>query len=493
MPGDPAITAAQPTGVEPWWRDMTGYHWRVLAVATLGWLFDSMDQRLFVLARTPALREFLVGASDAEIGNYAGTATCIFILGWATGGLVFGLLGDRWGRTRTMMLTILLYSVFTGLSALARGWWDFAAYRFLCGMGIGGEYAAGVALVAETVSPRARPYCLGLLQGLAALGQVSGSLLSLAIGPQAEFEGIAGWRLLFLVGVLPSLLVVVIRLGLREPESWLRAKERASKEGTYHEQMGGLSEIFGDRRWRRHLLVGMTLGMAGQIGIWGIGFWSPELIRGAQLEHRLKLAEASGLLPNLAADDGERSNLSQLAHALSSDEDEARTLRKQWQTEDDTLVGRATVLQDVAGMLGIYAFTLLTARIGRRLAFAIAYLLGLGATSMTFALLRGGADSYWMIPLLGFGVSSVFGGFAIYFPELFPTRLRSTGTGFCYNVARYLTALGPLTLGRLTLLFASLGHAMPLRPAAISLSLVYLLGIAVLPWAPETKDRPLPE
>jgi MFS family permease len=493
MPADPAITAVQPTGVGPWWRDMSRYHWRVLAVATLGWLFDSMDQRLFVLARTPALRELLAGATDAEIASYAATATSIFILGWATGGLVFGLLGDRWGRTRTMMLTILLYSVFTGLSALARSWWDFAAYRFACGMGIGGEYAAGVALLAETVSPRARPYCLGLLQGLAALGQVSGSLLSLAIGPQAEFEGIAGWRLLFLVGVFPSLLVVVIRLGLREPESWLRARERAAKLGAQHQELGGLSEIFGNRRWRRHLLVGMTLGMAGQIGIWGIGFWSPELIRGAQLERRLKLAEESGLLPGPAASDRGQSNLSQLALVVASGEDEARTLRRQWQTEDDTLVGRATVLQDVAGMLGIYAFTLLTARIGRRLAFAMAYLLGLGATSMTFALLRGGVDSYWMIPILGFGVSSVFGGFAIYFPELFPTRLRSTGTGFCYNVARYLTALGPLTLGRLTLLFASLGHSMPLRPAAISLSLVYLLGIAVLPWAPETKDRPLPE
>src|SRR5262249_19820612 len=156
-------------------------------------------QRLFVLARTPALRELLPGVPEADLTNYGGYATAVFILGWATGGLVFGLFGDRWGRTRTMMLTILIYSLFTGLSALAQTWWDFVLFRFLCGTGIGGEYAAGVALVAETVPARARAYCLGLLQGLAALGQVSGSLVSLAIGPQAEFEGIAGWRLLFLV------------------------------------------------------------------------------------------------------------------------------------------------------------------------------------------------------------------------------------------------------------------------------------------------------
>jgi MFS family permease len=438
---------------------MSGYHWWVLLVATLGWLFDSMDQRLFVLARTPALRELLPGADDVEISRLAGWATSVFILGWATGGLVFGLVGDRWGRTRTLMITILLYSLFTGLSALARTWWDFAAYRFLCGMGIGGEFAAGVALVAETVPPRARPHCLGLLQGLAALGQVSGSLVSLAVGPQEEIAGVAGWRLLFLAGVLPALLVVVIRLGLREPEGWIQARKQAAER---HQRLGDLREIFGDRRWRRHLLIGMILGMAGQIGIWGIGFWSPELIRAAQQEHRRASPEGHPSPTDAAA-------------------------------EDDRYVGRATVLQDLAGMLGIGAFTWLTARVGRRPAFAAAYLLGLGATVFVFTQLRRGADAYWMMPLLGFGVSSVFGGFAIYFPELFPTRLRSTGTGLCYNVARYVTALGPLTLGQLTVLFAAHGYPLPLRPAAATLALVYLVGLCVLPFAPETRGRPLPE
>jgi MFS family permease len=463
------MTAPDPPPAGPWWREMTGYHWWVLAVATLGWLFDSMDQRLFVLARTPALRELVPGAGDADLARLAGYATSVFILGWATGGLVFGLLGDRWGRGRTMMLTILLYSLFTGLSALARTWWDFAAYRFLCGLGIGGEYAAGVALVAETLTPRARPYGLGLLQGLAALGQVGGSLVSLAIGPQAEVAGVAGWRLLFLVGTLPALLVVVIRLGLREPEGWLRARQQADQ---LQRRMGDLREMFGDPRWRRRLLVGMTLGMAGQVGIWGIGFWSPELIRGALRERRLGSTEP--------------------ARASATDA-EAEDLLRRWRAEDDAYVGWATVLQDLAGMLGICAFTALTARAGRRPVFAAAYLLGLVATVFVFTRLRGGSDVWWMIPLLGVGVSSVFGGFAIYFPELFPTRLRSTGTGFCYNVARYVTALGPLALGQLTALYASLGYAMPLRPAAATLALVYLAGLAVLPFAPETRGRPLPE
>jgi MFS family permease len=464
---------------------MTGYHWWVLLVATLGWLFDSMDQRLFVLARTPALRELLPGIEEAERTVFGGYATAVFILGWATGGLVFGLFGDRAGRTRTMTVTILLYSLFTGLSALALGWWDFVLYRFLCGMGIGGEYAAGVALVAEVMPDRARPYCLGLLQGLAALGQVAGSAVSLLIGPQAEVQGVAGWRWLFLIGLLPSLLVVLIRLTLREPESWLRAREAARQADSdeLHRQLGDLREIFGDRRWRYHTLIGMTLGMAGQMGLWGIGFWTPELISGSLLEaRRQEVARARGI-------NTDELSLKQLAAALG----DGTEVERRWKAEDDRLAAQGTLLQDLAGMLGIYAFTLTTGYLGRRWTFAGAYLLALAATLLTFARLQTAADVYWMIPLLGFCVSSVYGGFAIYFPELYPTRLRSTGTGFCYNVARYLTALGPLTLGRLTLLYARLGHALPLRPAAMTLAGIYLVGVLVLPLAPETRGKPLPQ
>ncbi len=148
LPADSDLSTNQ-----PWWSDLNGYHWFVLAMAALGWLFDTMDQQLFVLVRTPALRELL--GPNANLTLYGSWATAIFIAGWATGGLIFGLFGDRFGRARTMMLTILVYSVFTGLSALSRQWWDFAVYRFLTGMGVGGEFAAGVSLVAEVMPSRA--------------------------------------------------------------------------------------------------------------------------------------------------------------------------------------------------------------------------------------------------------------------------------------------------------------------------------------------------
>jgi MFS family permease len=268
----------------------------VLIVAVLGWLFDAIDQRLFILARTPALRDLLPASAAGQLPAFAGWATGLFIAGWATGGLLFGLLGDRWGRVRTIMLTILVYSLFTGLSGLASSWPEFAAYRFLCGMGIGGEYAVGVALVAETMPTRARPFALGLVQAFSSVGAIIGSGLSLLVGPQTTFGQTAGWRVLFWFGVIPSLLVVLIRMRVKEPDRWLRARELARSAGGSSREaspapgsemrLGDLRAIFGDPILRRRTLVGMTLGMVGQIGLWSIGLFTPELVRGSLLAHR---------------------------------------------------------------------------------------------------------------------------------------------------------------------------------------------------------------
>src|SRR5438105_3096274 len=147
-----AATTTPTTG--PWWRELNSYHWFVLVVAALGWMFDCLDQQLFTLAKGPAMKALLKHGENPA--DYAGYATSIFLIGWASGGLLFGVLGDRIGRARTMVITILMYSVCTGLSSLSAGFWDFALYRFLTGLGVGGEFAMGVSLVAVGMSDLVR-------------------------------------------------------------------------------------------------------------------------------------------------------------------------------------------------------------------------------------------------------------------------------------------------------------------------------------------------
>ncbi|HEV3004748.1 MAG TPA: MFS transporter, partial [Pirellulales bacterium] len=204
---------------QPWHRELTRYHWFVFVVAALGWLFDTMDQQLFTLARRPACQELLkLPPSDPTIDRYGGYATSIFLVGWATGGIAFGVLGDRIGRAKTMLWTILIYSLFTGLSALSVTVYDFALYRFLTGLGVGGEFAVGVALVAEVMPERARPFALGMLQALSAVGNIAAGLISMGLGELQEMELIqSSWRVMFVVGTVPALLAVLIRRRLKEP------------------------------------------------------------------------------------------------------------------------------------------------------------------------------------------------------------------------------------------------------------------------------------
>jgi MFS family permease len=434
----------------PWWRMLDRYQWFVFVVAALGWMFDCLDQQLFNLARAPAISELLqVPPSHEDAKTWSGLATMIFMFGWATGGIIFGILGDRVGRARTMVLTILLYSLFTGLSAFSVGPWDFSLYRFLSGLGVGGQFAVGVSLVAEVMPDRARPFALGWLQALSAIGNVTAALIAMAVGRLKEAGVVqSSWRPMFVVGVLPALLAVVVMLRLREPERW----KKAAASGAGGHRLGSLRELFGDPRLRRNAIVGLLLASAGVIGLWGIGFYCFELIRAVLTEKGLS--------------EGDKTF---------------------W-------VGIGSLLLNVGAFFGIYSFSRLTAHTGRKPAFAVAFLLALVSTSLTFWFFRGVGDIFWLIPLMGFCILALFGGYAIYFPELFPTRLRSTGTSFCYNVGRYVAAPGPLLLNLLAgKVFGHYGNVLSWRYAGLTMCSVFLLGLLALPFAPETKGQPLPE
>jgi MFS family permease len=442
----------------PWWHGLTRYHWFVLVVAALGWLFDTMDQQLFVMARTPAIADLLQAPpSDPEVKKWSGYSTTIFMLGWATGGIIFGILGDRVGRVKTMVVTILLYSLFTGLSAFSIGVYDFALYRFLTGLGVGGEFAVGVALVAEVMPDRARPHALGWLQALSAVGNILAALVTLALGELKSAGTIQSpWRAMFVIGVLPALLSVLIMRRLKEPERWTQT----AAEGAAKHKLGSYKELFGTPRWRRNAIVGLLLATSGVIGLWGIGFFSSELIGSVVREYYQKQG-----LPR------------------------------------EEVIGKATswvainsLLLNTGAFFGINAFRLLTVHTGRKPAFALAFVLAMFSTALTFWFLQDFRDIFWMVPLMGFCQLAIFGGYAIYFPELFPTRLRSTGTSFCYNVGRYIAAPGAAVLGLLAgEVFGGFGEVMSWRYAGVTMCATFLLGLVALPFAPETRGQPLPD
>jgi MFS family permease len=423
---------------------VTFYHWLVVVVAACGWLFDCMDQRIFALCREPALKEL----GGPTLGGWA---TAIMMIGWATGGIVFGTMSDRLGRRMTMIVTLLTYSAFTGISGLAHAPAEFLVYRFLTGMGIGGMFGAATTLVAESVPGTFRSMALGVLQTLSAVGNIIGSIVSTQIKPgSAHFLfGLTGWRVLFFVGVLPALLIVPILFVLKEPEAWQIAKRKARQSEGTEKNIGSIPDMLRNARWRKNLLVGVGLGLAGMAGLWGIGFFSPELISAA-----LK-GEPQGVV--------------------------------------DTVRGWGTAMQDAGAFCGMLAFTFVATYVGRKLAFAGAFILCLLTTVFVFNSLRSASDAYWMLPLMGFAQLSVFGGYSIYFPELFPTRLRGTGVGFCYNTVRYLAAVFPIALISMKQAFIDAGISEPFRKSATILSAIFVLGLVALLWAPETKGEPLPE
>jgi MFS family permease len=230
-------------------------------------------------------------------------------------------------------------------------------------------------------------------------------------------------------------------------------------------KLGSFAELFGDPRWRRNALVGVTLAFSGVVGLWGIGFFSPDL--------------QQNIFEKTFAKEGLQGK--ELAGQV-----------KFW-------AGVTLVMLNLGAAAGIFAFSGLTHYTGRRRAFAVAFVLALTSTAAVFWFLQTRADIFWMIPVMGFCQLSLFGGYAIYFPELFPTRLRSTGTSFCYNVGRFVAAAGPFALGLLTShVYANTAETMndanmPRRLAGITMCAVFLIGLLVLPFAPETKGQPLPE
>ncbi|MBA2252619.1 MAG: MFS transporter [Nitrospirales bacterium] len=423
-----------------WRRGVTRYQWIVLFVAWLGWVFDSMDATIYALVLHPSLEDLLdisgPSASSTEtIGWYGGIIFSVFLVGWAVGGVLFGILADRYGRTKTLMATILLYATFTGMAALSQEWWHLAIYRFLTALGIGGEWAAGAAIVAETWPEEKRAKAAGILQSAWAVGFFLAAVLNLMLRGYS-------WRVLFLVGILPALAALLVRIWVKEPERWTQAHAQDLRDGT--EPVMKLPELFRGPL-ARITWVGSGLAFVAVFGLWGVTSWLPSLVRA--------LPDLQGLPPDSLAE----------------------------------YVSYAIMAVNAGALFGYLWFGSLADRFGRRPIFALMCAGSLTMVPVTFFTPHSYAHVLLLLPVLGFFSNGIFAGFPIYLPELYPTRLRATGSGFCFNAGRMLASAGPFLTGFLVTTLGGFGRA------ASTIALVYLLGLLILIFAPETKGRPLPD
>ncbi|TWT74647.1 putative sialic acid transporter [Posidoniimonas polymericola] len=466
----------------PWYRQLTGYHWFVFIVASAAWTFDCLDQRLFSLARVPAIDALTTDATVAQVQQYGKYVTAIFLIGWGIGGMFFGALGDRYGRAKMLTVSVLIYSVCTGANFFSQSVWDFAFFRFLTGVGVGGVFGLAVALIAETVPDGARAGALGMLQILSAGGNILAVFVKETVDSLERSGTIVageGWRYVFLVGILPAALVIFIQGRLKEPEPWLRAKEAGTlPKGAIIAPYAGLVS---DARWRRNLIVGAILASTGVIGLWAIGEYAVDIqkvvFQGHFQNEQLIAFQAEGLTDAQA-------------QARLAEPETAGLIGEQVKRSKNI----AFFLQMVGAAIGMWIFSKVAIAMGRRPAFAIAFVMALFSTAGAYWFMETPTQAYWMMPLMAASQLALFAGYAIYLPELFPSRLRSTGTSFCYNLGRFAAAGGSFVSAWIAAtLFGFAESPLRERYAAVAMCSIFLVGLVTLLFAPETKDQPLPE
>ncbi len=392
MPNPPidSTSAIEPTATHHL-RDLSAAQWKSGVAAWLGWLFDGLDMHLYTLVALPFVATLMaVDETDPLVGTRAAYIQAAFLFGWALGGGFFGRIGDRLGRSRALVLTILTYAVFTGLSFFAQAWWHLLIFRFLAALGIGGEWAVGAALLSETWPKRWRPWLAAVLQSGVNLGIV---LATVAAYLLSGFEH----RYVFLVGILPALITLWIRRAVPETEAWHAAKSAGGEVDP------SIWELFrGDVR--RTTLLTIAVCALSLSAHWAFAFWSVQQLRN---------------LPEIFA----------------------------WTpAEKSQLVSQAFALLMVSSIVGNFFAAWLARWIGYRASIASLCLVYAATLLFTYSTPRDYRQMMWLWPILG-ASSGLFALFTMYLPPLFPTLLRTTGAGFCYNIGRIAAAVGTLFFG----------------------------------------------
>jgi len=402
-----------------------------LAAAFLGWMFDGLEMGLFPLVARPALLD-LMGPGASE-GAWMGWITAGFLVGAAAGGLLFGWLGDRIGRVRAMVWSVLTYAIFSGLCGFAQAPWQLAVLRFIAALGMGGEWSLGVALVMEIWPSKSRPMLAGLIGAASNVGFLLIALVGLSIAQLIGSEN-TSWRVLMFVGAAPAFLTFFVRIFVPESERWQHAAARAPA--------ARISEIFAPGLLRKTIL-GTSLGGIALIGTWASIQW-----------------------------------VTPWAHKMAAGGEHAKS---------------AASYAQICSSIGAIVGTLLAAYFAEWLSRRLSYFLMCLASLVVCALLfrtqtEFGPLFLLLVALAGCVTASFYGWLPLYLPELFPTRIRATGQGFAFNFGRVLAAIGALQTGRLLDNFDG-----DYAKTGAWMSLVYVAGLGLIWLCPETKGRPLPE
>lgn len=419
-----------------------------LVASWLGWMFDGYETYALILVMEVAVNQLLPPEHLARAQVYKAGLLSTTLLGWAIGGVIAGVLTDYLGRRRMLMVSILWYAAFAGLTALSWDYWSLVAFRFLTGLGLGAEWGPGSAIVAEFWPPSSRGRAGGALHAAHGVGQLVASALWLLLNPL----GVSSWRYLFVLGVAPALMLLYVRRVVHDPVQWVvvdgerRDARRRIETGVASERDNDLARfpiarVLSDAELRRRVWRLMLMALSTVIGWWSVSTWIQQ--------HAGDIAAALG------------------------------QQRQHW-------ASLAALMFNAGSIAGYLMFGVLADRFGRKPSVS-AYYVGAFAVSLWF-FLRVADTSVVLLAAaaIGFFASGQFAWMTIYLPELFPTQVRGSAISVVFDGTRSIAAAGPLMAGWLAASFGGIGMA------AAAMSLVYLVGLAVAPFAgPETKGTTL--
>jgi MFS family permease len=425
----------------PWYRGISGYQWLVLIVASAGWIFDIYENQIYNITRTQMLASLLHTTTIApEVKKTGESLLSVLLLGGAVGGVMFGMIADRFGRSRAMILSILMYAIFSAMTAAAQSVWQVGVLRFLVSMGTGGEWAVAAALVSEVFPARARAHASGIFHASSVLGVGAAGLAGMLTG--------TNWRMAYLLGLLPAVLVFAVRWYIREPrpgQADASTSESAVESSPAQPPVEPRSDTRFSDLWtnpilRRRAILGMMLGAVGLGGYWAVFVAGQDLAREFLLNHGVDAATAAA----------------------------------------KSTFAYATVQNFLGGAVGLFLMGPLCGWIGRKPAFVVMQAGAIIATPIACYAPSTYGQLLVLLPIMGFFVGGMHAGYAVYFPELFPMRLRATGSGLCFNGGRLVAA---------TVLYGSgwLKSVMDLRQAVSLLAMIYVIGLIVIFFLPETK------